>query len=437
MRGLAIVAFLIWLPRLSAHAEAHMGNAILSAKNATLQLTSASSTIITTVAGRSNYYGNEINADGIIATARDLSNPSGLATDVLGNFYISDSYHHKILKVSLSTGLITTVAGTGFQNFSGDGGKAIFATLSYPEGLAVDKFGNIFIADRGNYRIRKVLASTGIITTIAGWDYQGYKSDNVPAKNAPLYGPSDVAVDANGNIFIADTGNNRIRKVTADTGIITTVAGDGTFSYCIPCPISDGKALYVSVRSPEGVALDTSGNIFIAEFYNSRIRKVTASTGFITTVAGTNLIGYSGDGYAATNAKLNHPKKLCLDAAGNIYFVDHYNFRIRKITVSTGIITTVAGNGSYFNRIYSFSSYGDGGSATATPLRFPSAVAIDYLGNIYLTDNGKVVRKVTFNTPSTSSTPVTQSSATAHSAVARHSSFVFLIFFLTLTFYLC
>ena len=339
--------------------------------------------------------------------------------------------------------MITTVAGTGFGNFSGDGGKATSATLKYPEGLAVD----IFIADTGNYRIRKVLASTGIITTIAGRDYQDYKSDNVPAKNAPLYGPSDIAVDTNGNIFIADTGNHRIRKVTADTSIITTVAGDGTFDYCLPsCPISDGIAIYVSVKNPEGVAVDTSGNIFIAEYYNSRIRKVTASIGCITTVAGTNFVGYSGDGYAAMKAKLNLPMRLCLDAAGNIYFADKCNFRIRKITVSTGIITTIAGSGPYINRTYPFSSYGNGGSATATSLRYPFAVAIDYLGNIYLTDDMNVVRKVTFSTPSTPVTyqPVTspstqssatQSSATARSAVARHSSFIFLISLLT--FYLC
>lgn len=338
--------------------------------------------------------------------------------------------------------MITTVAGTGFKNFSGDGGKATSATLDNPEGLAVDKFGNIFIADTGNYRIRKVLASTGIITTIAGRNFQSYMGDNVPAKNAPLYGPSDVAVDTNGNIFIADTGNNRIRKVTADTGIITTVAGDGTFNYGLTSPISDGFAIYVSVRNPQGVAVDTLGNIYIAEYYNSRIRKVTASTGFIKTLAGTNFVGYSGDGYAATKAKLNHPMKLCLDAAGNIYFADRYNFRIRKITVSTGIITTIAGSGPYINISYSFSSFGDGGSATAASLRYPSAVAIDYLGNIYLTDDMNVIRKVTFSTPSTPVTyqPVTspstqssatQSSVTAHSAVARHSSFIFLISFLT------
>ena len=335
----------------------------------------------------------------------------------------------------MSTGLITTVAGTGFQNYSGDGGIATSATLSYPGGLAVDKFGNIFIADGVNGRIRKVLVSTGIITTIAGWDYHGYKSDNVPAKNAPLNDPSDVAVDTNGNIFIADRGNNRIRKVTADTGIITTVAGDGTSSFCVPCHMSGGMAIYVSVTKPEGVAVDTSGNIFIVEWYNSRIRKVTASTGIITTVAGT-VNGFSGDGYAATYAELDHPTKLCLDAAGNIYFADSHNFRIRKITVSTGIITTVAGNGSAYLRRgdRSWGIIENWGSATATPLYYPNAVAIDYLGNIYLTDRRIIVRKVTFNTPRT---PATQSSGTARSAVACHSSLIFLISFLTLTFYLC
>ena len=339
--------------------------------------------VITNVAG-SGYS----DADAITATTRRLSYPGGISTDVSGNFFFSDTGNNKVMKVSVSTGLITAVAGTGSNIFSGDGVPATSASLKLPKGLAVDESGNVFIADTGNHRIRKVSAISGIITTLAGTGEMGFVKDNVGATTALLNFPDDVAVDKSGNVFIADTGNNRIRKVAANTGIITTVAGNGMKSPFQNYVIAATAAVF----HPTGVVVDTSGNIFIAEYFNSLIRKVTASTGIITTFAGTGAASnYNGDDILATVANLNYPVKFCLDTSGNIFISDMFNQRIRKITASTGIITTVAGSGVYGNS-------GNGGLATSATLSEPSAVAVDFLGYLYLSDNAisSTIRKVTF-----------------------------------------
>ena len=216
--------------------------------------------------------------------------------------------------------------------------------------MAVDASGNLYIADTGNNRIRKVSA-TGIITTVAGNGSAGYSGDGGPATSAQLDGPEGVAVDGSGNLYIADTCNNRIRKVSA-TGIITTVAGNGSAGYSG----DGGPATSAQLSLPAGVAVDGSGNLYIADSGNNRIRKVSA-TGIITTVAGNGSPGYSGDGGPATSAQLNQPAGVAVDASGNLYIADSSNNRIRKVS-ATGIITTVAGNG--------FDGYsGDGGPATS------------------------------------------------------------------------
>jgi sugar lactone lactonase YvrE len=285
-------------------------------------------------------------------------------------------------------GLINTVAGTGTNGYSGDGGLATNAELSSPDGAAVDSAGNIYVADTQNCRIRKLTASTGIISTIAGNGTCAYAGDSKQATSAELFEPSGVAVDSAGNIYIADWDNSRIRKVTASTGIITTVAGNGSKGFS-----GDGnKATSAKLNSPFGVALDSAGNIYIADVDNYRIRKVTVSTGFISTVAGNGTAGYSGDGGAATSAELVGPTGVAVDAAGNIYIADSYGDRIRKVTASTGIISTVAGNG--FN-----GHSGDGGPATSAELYYPYGVAVDTVGNIYIADSDNYrIRKVTAST---------------------------------------
>ncbi len=325
---------------------------------------------ISTVAGNgtAGYSG-----DNGLATAANLSVPEAVAVDSAGNIYIADTFNCVIRRVAASTGYISTVAGNGTRGYSGDGGPATIAELYMPTGVAVDVAGNIYFAD--NQRIRKVTASTGIITTVAGSGSQGYLGDGGPATSAELNWPWAVAVDAAGNIYFTDTDNQRIRKVAVSTGIITTVAGTGTPGYS-----GDGRpATSAELNSPFGIAVDAAGNIYIADYFNNRVRKVTASTGDISTVAGNGTQGFFGDGATATNAEMYYPTSVAVDTVGNFYIADDVNDRIRKVTASTGIIQTVAGTGSTG---YS----GDGGPATSGELFWPYGVAVDTAGNIYIAD---------------------------------------------------
>ena len=222
---------------------------------------------------------------------------------------------------------ITTYAGNGIAGYAGDGGPATSAQLKPPEDVDVDSSGNIYIADTQNQRIRKVDAATGIIQTVAGTGSAGYNGDGGPATSAQLKAPSGVAIDSSGNIYIADTQNFRIRKVDAATGIIQTVAGTGVAGYSG----DGGPATSAQIKNPAVVAVDASGNIYIADTLNHRIRKVDAATGIIQTVAGTGVAGYSGDGGPATSAQIKNPAVVAVDASGNIYIGDTDNHRIRKV----------------------------------------------------------------------------------------------------------
>jgi RHS repeat-associated protein len=335
--------------------------------------------IITTIAGNNEfgYAGN-----GGIATSAALRWPQGVATDSAGNLYIADSSNNVVRKVAASTGIITLYAGTGTMGFSGDGGAATSAELNGPLGVAVDSQGNLYIADAFNCVIRKVTPG-GTITTVAGQGtVVGSAGNGVAATSATLFYPFGVAVDSAGNFYIADTRNNLIRKVTVSTGIITTVAGTLT-----PTSLGDGgPAIGASLGSPASVAVDSSNNIYIADAGYYRIREVSASTGNITTVAGNGTLGYSGDGGPATAANLNYPESLTLDAAGNLYIADTNNNVIRKVD-SYGIISTV-GNGT--------AGYtGDGGPAILAELDRPAGIALDSAANIYISDTmNSVIRAV-------------------------------------------
>ncbi len=324
--------------------------------------------LITTVAGdgAATYSG-----DDATATNAALDAPYGVAVDALGNLFIADYENQRVRKVD-SNDIITTVAGDGFNGFSGDGGPATNASLRYPAGVAADASGSIFIADSYNQRVRKV-DTNGIITTVAGNGTAGYSGDGAAATNASLSYPNAVAVDGSGNLFIADTDNERIRKVDT-AGVITTVAGNGVSGFS-----GDGApATNALLSRPSALAVDASGDVFIADTYNYCIREVAAN-GLIMTVAGNGTGGYAGDGAPAVNAKLNDPYGVALDSAGDLFITDTYNERIRKVDLN-GIITTVAGDG--FNGFF-----GDGGPATEAELWQPTGVAVDASDNLFIGDS--------------------------------------------------
>jgi len=322
------------------------------------------------------------NGDGGSATAAQLFSPFGVQVDKAGNVYIGDTYNNRIRMVNTS-GIITTIAGNGYGTwssggYSGDGGPATAAELGSPCGIAIDEIGNIFFADWVNNCIRKINTS-GIISTYAGVGYRSYSGDGGQATLAGLCLPTDVATDSAGNVYIADYGNNCIRKVNT-SGIITTIAGNAYEAGTDAGAYSGdgGPATDAELNLPEGVAVDKTGNVvYIVDSYNDRIREVT-SNGVINTIAGSGIAGYAGDGGAATLAKLSAPFGIALDSHGDIFISDDSNACIREINTS-GVIYTVAGT-----TVAGYS--GDGGAATAAEMNAAGLIATDALGNIYLGD---------------------------------------------------
>ena len=354
-------------------------------------LTDGQEQFIVTVAG-TGYSG--FSGDNGPAISAKISRTFGIDFDGNGDVFFADTLNNRVRKVTVSTGNITTIAGTGTQGYNGDNRAAISALLSFPTSLAFDRVGDIYIAEYGSSRIRKVTVSTGLITTIAGNGIYGYNGDNRAATSAQLRSPFGVALDGMGNIYIADTYNFRIRKVTVSTGDITTIAGTGYPGYN-----GDNRAAAnAQLRYPVDVALDRSGDVYIADYFNNRIRKVTVSTGNITTIAGTGTQGYNGDNRAAISALLSFPTSLAFDRVGDIYIAEYGSSRIRKVTVSTGNITTIAGNGiAGYN--------GDNRAATSAQLQNPSSVALDVSDNVYIADTDNYrIRLLTSVLPTSSPT---------------------------------
>jgi len=319
---------------------------------------------------------------GVEATSIPLAQPGGIAFDAAGNLYIADTDAQIVQEVNLA-GIITTVAGTGEQGFSGDGGPATSADLDSPQGIAVDANGNIYIADTHNQRIREI--TNGQINTIAGTGVAGFSGDGGPALSAALDMPTALAVDSNGNVYIADTNNNRIRKIGG--GNITTVAGNGNQTYSG----DGGLATAAGLDSPNGVAVDSAFNLYIGDTHNQRVRMVAAATGIISTIAGTGAKTFTADGSAAT-AALARPMGVAVDAAGAVYVADSDNDRIRKIGSNT--ITTVAGDGTE-------GFTGDKGSSTNASIDTPHAVAT-YSSEVLFADTlNDRVRAVNNNTVNT------------------------------------
>jgi sugar lactone lactonase YvrE len=281
--------------------------------------------IITTIAGKYSLTG-AFGGDGAAATNASLNHPNNVAISSSGSIYIADIFNQRIRRVN-SSGIISTVAGNGTLGSIGDGGLATSANLNYPACVAIDGTGNYYIADLINSRVRKVAA--GYISTIAGKSAQGFSGDGGPATSASLMNPQGINFDSAGNLYIADTSNNRIRKVDGD-GVITTVAGSSTTNFTG----DGGMAINAGLSRPWSVCADNSGNLYIADYGHNRIRKVDTN-GLISTVAGKgNTGGFGGDGGPATKASLNGPACVALDARGNLYIADWYNNRIREIHFS-------------------------------------------------------------------------------------------------------
>ena len=315
------------------------------------------------------------NGDEIDATIATLDTPLDLAVDQAGDIYIADAYNHRIRKITVSTGKISTIAGTSITGYNGDKIDATKANLYLPQGVGVDGVGNVYIADSYNHRLRKVTVSTGIITTIAGTGIRGSSLDGVDATSAHLNQPASVCVDLVGNIYIADSSNHCIKKVSASTLKITTVAGTGYPGFSGDGMVATSAQLY----NPLAVAVDRVGNLYIADSYNHRLRKVTASTGNIDTVAGASVSGFSSDGIDAIGSALYYPKGVAVDPIGDIFIADSSNYRIRKVIVSTGKMITIAGTGIQ-------GTSGDGVDATSANLNFVTGIAVDLFGNFYIAD---------------------------------------------------
>ncbi|MGK0179295.1 MAG: sugar lactone lactonase YvrE [Nitrospinales bacterium] len=333
--------------------------------------------IMTTYVGTGS---SGFSGDGGKATEAKLSVPAGLAFDKSGNLYIADRNNNRVRKVD-TRGTITTIAGTGTAGFSGDGGLATQAQLNLPSGVALDGKGNIFISDRSNNRIR-VIDSKGKIRTYAGSGNDGFRGDNGPALKASIDRPFGIALDRKGNLYIADRRNNRVRKVNTQ-GIITTVAGDGGYFMMG----DNGPAYRASIAGPTGVVVDDQGTLYIADRENNRIRAVD-SQGMISTVVGTGKQDYNGDSEVARDTNLHLPFGVALNPEGKLLVVDRSHYRIRSIDLKRGSVKTIAGNGK---KMFA----GDGGPATGATLSFPHGIAVDKNDNVLISDKGNYrIRKI-------------------------------------------
>jgi sugar lactone lactonase YvrE len=308
--------------------------------------------------------------DGNLAVMSKLYYPYALSLNPNGSVIVGENFSYMIRLVGID-GHINTVAGTGKRGFSNDGGPANKADMDFPAAIARDAQGDFYIADWGNHRIRKI-NSKGIITTIAGNGNAGYSGDGGLATAAEINSPSGIALDVNGNIYFTEFNNHVLRKID-NQGIISTVAGNGQSG----CSADPGTVSSCKLSFPHGVTIDLSGNIYIVDAGNHKIRRIS-STGSICTIAGKGTAGFTGDGGQAQAAELSWPHGVAVDNSGNIYITDMNNHRIRKVDVN-GVITTFAGTG---NRGFS----GDNGSPLQAEIGGPIGIAVDGSGAVYFTD---------------------------------------------------
>lgn len=338
--------------------------------------------IITTAAGTGE---RGFAGDGGPALQAQLNGPFDVGFDPAGNLYFSDTFNHRIRRIDGRTGVITTVAGNDGAGYSGDGGPATAAAFNEPYGIAVDRNGNIYVADRHNHCVRRIDAGSGVVTTFAGNGVAGYAGDGSPAVQAGMVEPNGLGFDpAQRRLFIADVADHRVRVVDLSTGMISTFAGTGEAAHTG----DEGPASAAGVFGARAVKVSPDGTVYILERQGSTLRAVDPKTGVITTVAGTGGRGYSGDGGPARAAVFDAPKEFALDPSGDILIVDTESHSIRRIYAATGIVETIAGGHK--------GPEGDGGPATAAGLGRPHGAAVGPDGAIYIgdTENHRI-RKLT------------------------------------------
>ena len=332
----------------------------------------ANAQVVTTIAGTTT--AGSANGTG---TGASFHKPAGIEIDGSGNLYVADDSNHEIRKIVISTGVVSTLAGSTTPGSANGTGAA--ASFNGPTGLAIDGSGNLYVADRSNHLIRKIVISTGVVTTIAGSGIAG-SADGTGAA-ASFNFPSGVAADGSGNLYVADMLNNEIRKIVISTGVVSTLAGTTTFGS------ANGTGAAAGFYYPSGVAVDGSGNLYVTDYFNNEIRKIVISTGVVTTLAGTITAGFA-DGTGAA-ASFKNPAGITTDGIGNLYIGDQGNNEVRKVVLSTGVVTTLAGTTT--------AGSADGSGVTAS-FKAPTGVRPDGSGNLYVGDqDNNEIRKVTIS----------------------------------------
>ena len=362
----------------------HAAMSVTAQSSGTFTISQPTGPIISTFAGPGNF---EYSGDGGQAVDAGIDTPSGVALDSQGNLFIADTDDNVIREVNASTHVITTVAGNGTSGSTGLGGLATSAELAEPYSVAVDSQDDLFITENNTNVVLEVNSSTGDISIVAGmYNMSGGSGDNGQATNATLNGLLTVAVDGQNHLFIADQGNNDVREVNLSSGIITNVAGTG-----LPGTSGDGgQATAAELSTPTAVTVDNQGNLFIADNGNYAIREVNLSSGMISTVAGTlGHFGTTGDGGPATTAKLSSPYGVAVDSTGDIFISDQGDNVVREVSKATGDINLYAGTYGQFG------DSGDNAPATSAVLRYPQGLAVDSQGNLYIADNSNdAIRRV-------------------------------------------